>query len=327
MIKLFLAPIAGITKLPFRSLFWEDGIDYAYTEMISGIALYHRDPKALSLIDIAPWEGPVGVQVVGGDPERIAYGAKIAEKWGASSIDINMGCPAKKIVKSGGGASLLLNIDKALKVFLKVREKVSIPVSVKIRKGWRGKEVFIELAKKLEKEGVSWITLHGRFVEDGFSGPADWNSIKALKEEVSVPIIGNGGINNAEDVFKMVEFTKCDGVMLASGVLRNPLLLRQVRELEGRGSYQRETSLDKVEWLLRFCLKVKEYYSDEKGAKYVKALIPWILRDMRGASWLRGYLLRLNSLNGIVEVLESLRPKIGGNELDRDRRDLQTEIG
>lgn len=322
MIKLFLAPIAGITKLPFRSLFWEEGIDYAYTEMVSGIALCHHDSKALSLIDIASWEGPVGVQIVGGDPDKVAKGAKIAEKWGASSIDINMGCPAKKIIKSGGGASLLSDIDKALRLFCKVREEVSVPVSVKIRKGWRGREVFIELAKKLEREGVSWITLHGRFVEDGFSGPADWNSIKALKEEVSIPVIGNGGINRAEDVFKIVEFTKCDGVMLASGLLRNPLLLRQVRELENKGFYLKETSLDKIEWLLRFCFKVKEYYGDEKGAKYIKALIPWILRDMKGASWLRGYLLRLDSLNGILEILKSLKSKIGGNELDRDRRDL-----
>ncbi|MCS7232573.1 MAG: tRNA-dihydrouridine synthase family protein [Synergistetes bacterium] len=319
MIRIFLAPIAGITKLPFRGLFWEDGLDYAYTEMISGVALYHRDPKALSLIDIASWEGPVGVQIVGGDPEKVAQGAIIAEKWGASSIDINMGCPARKILKSGGGASLLLSIDKAVRLFCEVKERVSIPVSVKIRKGWKGKEVFLELAKKLEREGVSWITLHARYVEDGSSGPADWDSIKTLKGEVSVPVIGNGGINRPEDAIRMVEITKCDGIMLASGVLRNPLLLRQVRELESKGFYLKETALDKLEWLLRFCSKVKECYSDTRGAKYVKTLVPWVLRDIKGASWLRGYILRLSSLNGIMEVLYSLKSKIGGNEVDRDR--------
>ncbi|MBC7238957.1 MAG: tRNA-dihydrouridine synthase family protein, partial [Chloroflexi bacterium] len=283
---LFLAPIAGITKYPFRSLFWEDGVNYAHTEMISGIALTCQDAKALSLIDIGRDEGFVGVQLVGGDPERMAEGAKIAEKWGASSIDINMGCPARKIVKSGGGAALLLDINKAINIFSRVREKVSIPVSAKIRKGWKGKDVFLRLAKELEREGVAWITLHARYVEDGYSGVADWESIRLLKEEVGVPIIGNGGVEKAEDALRMFEYTKCDGIMLATGALKNPFIVRQIRELESRGFYRKETSLDKIEWLLKFCAKVRGIYNDEKGAKYVKALLPWVLREMRGAGWL-----------------------------------------
>lgn len=318
MLRLYLAPIAGITKYPFRKLFKKEGIDYAYTEMISGIALFYKDPKALSMIDIAMGEINVGVQLVGGDPDKMAEGAKVAQRWGASSIDINMGCPARKIVKSGGGGALLLDLDRAIEVFSKVREGVSIPVSVKLRKGWRGKDVFLILAKELEKRGASWITLHARYVEDGFSGIADWESIKALKEEISIPVIGNGGVEKPEDAFRMVELTKCDGVMLATGLLKNPLLVRQIRELEEKGSYKRESSLDRIEWLLSFCLEVKDLYSDEGGAKYVKAVIPWVLRDVKGASWLRGYLLRLHSIRGIIEALNSFRLRIGGNELDGD---------
>jgi len=315
VIRLFLAPIAGITKSPFRKLIGRDNvIDYAYTEMISGVALYHLDPKALSLIDIAPDESSVGVQLVGGDPVKMAEGAKIAERWGASSIDINMGCPARKILKSDGGAKLLLDLDRALKVFSKVREAVTIPVSVKLRKGWRGRETFLELSKVLEREGVSWITLHARYVEDGSEGPVDWGSIRRLKEEISVPVIGNGGVNKAEDALAMVEFTKCDGVMLASGVLRNPFLPRQIRELESKGYYTKESSLDRINWLLDFCHEVKSLYGDDKGAKYVKAIIPWILRDMSSSSWLRGYILRLGSLSSMMEVLVSVKSKMGRGE-------------
>lgn len=306
MIKLFLAPIAGITKLPFRRLLRREGIDYAYTEMISGIALFYRDPKSLSLIDIGGDETAVGVQLVGGDPEKMAEGAKVAERWGASSVDINMGCSARKVLRSGGGARLLLDTDKALSVFLSVREAVFIPVSVKLRKGWRGRETFLEISKKLEREGVSWITLHARCVEDGFSEAPDWNSIKALKESVSVPVIGNGGVDTPEDALRMLNETGCDAVMLARGVLRNPFLPRQIRELERTGSYRKETSKDKIRWLIDFCSEAESLYGDIRGAKYVKSLIPWILREIRGASWLRGYLLRINSLKGIRDVLKEV---------------------
>ncbi len=310
MIRLFLAPIAGITKFPFRKLLWKEGIDYAYTEMVSGIALFYRDPKSLSLIDIGVEERAVGVQLVGGDPEKMAEGAKIAERWGAASIDINMGCPARKVLGSGGGAKLLLDVNRALEIFLRVRDAVSVPVSVKLRKGWKGRETFLEISKRLEKEGVSWITLHARCVEDGFSSPPDWKSIKVLKESVSVPVVGNGGVNKPEDALRMVEETGCDAVMLARGVLRNPFLPRQIRELEEKGSYRAETPLEKVKWFLDLCSEARNLYGDINGAKYVKSLIPWVLKEIRGASWLRGYLLRMESLGGMESVLREVVAKM-----------------
>ena len=216
--NIFLAPMAGITDLPFRLICKENGAGLVYTEMVSAKALLYGDEKTKLLLKTCKEEHPLAVQIFGSDLNAIAYASKYVSKIG-EIVDINMGCPAPKIVKNGDGSKLLLNLDLVEKIVKTAVENASVPVTVKIRLGWDSENIVaVEAAKIIEKAGASAITVHGRTRSQYYSGQADWNMIKKVKESVSVPVIGNGDIRSGRDAKKALEQSNVDAIMVRKSI-------------------------------------------------------------------------------------------------------------
>lgn len=223
--NILLAPMAGITDLPFRLICKNYGAGAVCTEMVSAKALMYGDEKTKLLLNTKGEKRPVIVQIFGSDIEAMKVASKYVEPI-ADIIDINMGCPAPKVVKNGDGSKLLLDIDLAINIAEEVVKSVSKPVTVKIRTGWDSNHiVYEELGKRLEEVGVQAITIHGRTREEYFGGECDLEAIKKLKEILTIPVIGNGNIRNEKDALKMFEYTKADGIMVARGALRKSIYL------------------------------------------------------------------------------------------------------
>lgn len=216
--NIFLAPMAGITDLPFRLICKENGAGLVYTEMVSAKALLYGDEKTKLLLKTCKEEHPLAVQIFGSDLNAIAYASKYVSKIG-EIVDINMGCPAPKIVKNGDGSKLLLNLNLVEKIVKTAVENASVPVTVKIRLGWDSENIVaVEAAKIIEKAGASAITVHGRTRSQYYSGQADWNMIKKVKESVSIPVIGNGDIRSGRDAKKALEQSNVDAIMVRKSI-------------------------------------------------------------------------------------------------------------
>ena len=230
----FLAPMAGVTDRAFRRICRQFGCGMVYTEMVSAKGIYYQDKKTASLMRIDPEEQPVAVQIFGSDPAVVGETVKKAEESGALLIDLNMGCPAPKIVNNGDGSALMKHPELAGKIVAAAVKNTKLPVTVKIRKGWNF-ETAVEFAKILEENGAAAITVHGRTREQFYSGRADWDVIRRVKENVSIPVIGNGDIFQAADAERMLSETGCDGIMVARGAQGNPFLFRQIQEQLSKG--------------------------------------------------------------------------------------------
>ena len=226
--NIFLAPMAGITDLPFRLICKEQGAGLVYTEMVSSKALMYGDEKTKSLLKTVPNERPLAVQIFGSDLDAIAYASKYVSEF-ADIVDINMGCPAPKIVKNGDGSKLLLDLEKVRQIVETAVNNSKVPVTVKIRKGWDEDHIVaLEAAKIIEKAGASAITVHGRTRTQFYSGEADWEIIKKVKEVVSIPVIGNGDINSGFDAKQKMEYSGVDAIMIGRATLGNPWIFNEV---------------------------------------------------------------------------------------------------
>ena len=230
----FLAPMAGVTDISFRGLCKEMGCELVYTEMVSAKALYYGSENTQSLLRIAEEEMPVAAQIFGNDPKIMAFAAsKVSEI--ADIIDINMGCPAPKVVKNGDGSKLLLNPELIGDIVQEVVKTVEKPVTVKMRKGWDKNNInAVEVAKIIEQAGASAITIHGRTREEYYSGRADLDIIKQVKESVNIPVIGNGDIKSIEDANKMFEYCNVDGIMIGRATIGNPWIINDIIKGEKR---------------------------------------------------------------------------------------------
>ena len=225
----FLAPMAGITNLPFRTVARRCGCPLAFTEMVSVNGLVRRSGRTCRYLDSAPHDHPLGVQIFGDDPELMAEGARIVAERGADLIDINMGCPVKKVIRGGAGAALLRDPEKAGRIVRSVRRVTSLPLTVKIRAGWRRSEINAPLVSLiLQEEGADAVIVHPRTADQGFGGTADWSVIHSVKEAVTIPVIGNGDLRCAGDVRRMLAATACDGVMIGRAALGNPWIFRTI---------------------------------------------------------------------------------------------------
>ena len=226
--NIFLAPMAGITDLPFRTITKEFGPGLVCTEMVSAKAIFYNDEKTKKLLNIEGEKRPISVQIFGSDVESMTFAAKYVEKI-ADIVDINMGCPAPKVVKNGDGSKLLLNLDLAEEIVKAVVKNVDKPVTVKIRKGWNSNNIVaVEAAKRFEEVGAAAIIIHGRTREDYYSGICDLDIIKKIKNEVKIPVIGNGDIKNIESARKMFEYTGVDGIMIGRASLGNPWIFKEI---------------------------------------------------------------------------------------------------
>ena len=242
--QVIVAPMAGVTDLAYRLILKEFEAGLIYTEMVSDKGLLFENQKTREMVEVLDLEKPIALQLFGSEVDSMVEAAKfIDQNSNCDIIDINMGCPVNKVVKSGAGSKLMTTPDLAYEIVSKIVKVVKKPVTVKIRAGWDHKNInAVEYAKLMESAGVSAIAVHGRTRSDMYSGRANWDIIKEVKEAVKIPVIGNGDIKTPEDAKSMLEYTKCDAIMIGRGLLGNPFLIKQTVDFLENGTYNEEIS-------------------------------------------------------------------------------------
>lgn len=301
--NILLAPMAGITDLPFRLICKEFGPGLVYTEMISSKGLFYNDEKTKLLLDMKGEKRPVAVQIFGSDIESMKYAAEYISEY-ADIIDINMGCPAPKVVKNGDGSRLLLDLELAEKIAKEVVKSAKVPVTIKMRIGWDNENIVaVEAAKIFEQAGISAITVHGRTRNEFYSGNADWNIIKKVKESINIPVIGNGDIKNPRDAKKMFEDTNVDGIMIGRASLGNPWIFRDIIN-ELSGSEKKEISKEEK---LDIIIKHINYAVEEKGenvaVKEMRKHIAGYIKNMKDASKYRDIINKIDRKDELIACL------------------------
>ncbi len=307
--QVLVAPMAGVTDKAFRVIAKSYGCGLVCTEMISDMGLVYGQSRTHRIADTSGEERPVMVQIFGSQPLTMGKAAEIAALQGADIIDINMGCPTPKIVRNGEGAALMLDLDRCREIFRAVVRAAPVPVTVKMRKGWdESRPTCLELAQIAEQEGIAAITLHPRTRMQFFAGKSDWFMIKAVKELVKIPVIGNGDINSAVDARRMMALTGCDAVMLGRAVLGNPFLIRETVELLSRGqSLPPPTQAERIETALRHLELAIEYKGEWVAVREMRKQLAWYIKGRPGASELRSRLNQASSQEEIQAILESIQ--------------------
>lgn len=297
--NLILAPMAGVTNLPFRIICEKFEPGMVCTEMASSKAIFYNDQKTRRLLNTEGEKRPISFQIFGSDEETMGYTAKYMSKI-ADIIDINMGCPAPKVVKNGDGSKLLIDLEKAKRIMKVVVENSSVPVTVKIRKGWDKENIVaVQVAKIAEEVGISAITIHGRTRSEFYTGKADWDIIKKVKDSVKIPVIGNGDIVDEETAYQMFEKTGVDGIMIGRGSFGNPWIFRNIKHFLITGEkLPSPTNSERLNI-------IKEHIDlavEEKGEIAIKELrkhIAWYTKNLKNSSEFR------NSIN-MIETKEQL---------------------
>jgi nifR3 family TIM-barrel protein len=283
--KVILAPLAGITNLPFRLLAKEAGCALVCSEMVSAHGLVNRSKRTQQMLDSLPEEKPLSVQIFGSQPDVMAEAARFVESSGADIIDINFGCAVSKIAKTGSGVSLMKAPETAEAVIKAVRKVVRIPLTIKLRTGWNstGNQAF-EISKIAESSGVDAITIHPRTAKQGFSGHSDWAIIAKLKKQVNVPVIGNGDIFSADDAIAMLEQTRCDAVMIGRMAIGNPWIFSHVLA-RLRGEAEPETDLEhRFKIMTRYVQESVKYFGEEIACRMMRSRLCWFAKGLRNSS-------------------------------------------
>jgi tRNA-dihydrouridine synthase B len=289
-----LGPMAGVTDLPFRIICKEYGVGLLVTEMVSAKALYYKDKKTARIMKIDEKERPVALQIFGSDPQIMGQVVSQIDGHNHDIIDINMGCPAPKIVNNGDGSALMKTPELAEQIVKTVVEASSKPVTVKIRKGWDAQSInAVDIARRAEAAGAVAIAVHGRTRDQFYTGQADWSIIKSVKDAVKVPVIGNGDIFSIEDAVKMKEQTNCDALMIARGAQGNPWLLKQVSHYLKTGEkLPAPTPEEKVREALRHFELLVAYKGEHIGVLEMRKHAAWYLKGIRGGAVVRNAINR-----------------------------------
>ena len=302
--NIILAPMAGITDKPYRMICKEMGAGLVCTEMISSRAIFHDDTKTKLLMDTEGEKKPISYQIFGSEEESMAYAAKYIEEK-ADIIDINMGCPAPKVVKNGDGSKLMLDIKKAEKVIEAVVKSTSKPVTLKIRKGWdHNNIVAVEFAQMAEKAGISAITIHGRTRTDFYSGKADLEIIKKVKEAVKIPVIGNGDIVDEQTALEMFEKTGVDGIMIGRGTFGNQWIFKKISHFLQTGEKLPETTLEERLQILEKHINLELKSKPEIVAiRELRKPISWYTKGLKDSSEFRD---KINKIEKIEELKQEI---------------------
>ena len=300
--NILLAPMAGITDKPFRQVCRRFGAGMVYSEMISAKGLYYNDKKTATLMDMSG-EQPCAIQIFGSDPEIMAQIIPKVMEYRPDIIDINMGCPAPKIVNNGDGSALMKTPELMGRIMRAVSDASPVPVTAKIRKGW-DTDNSVECAKILEQNGAAAITVHGRTREEFYSGKADWDVIKRVKEELSIPVIGNGDIFSAQDAADMLRYTGCDGIMVARGAQGNPWLFTQINELLCSGGVSTyPTPHDRLNIALMHISELIDQKGETRGIKEARKHLAWYIKGLKSAAAIKTEIFKTSDFATMRHIL------------------------
>ena len=311
-----LAPMASVADRAYRIMAKEYGASYVVGEMASCKGLCYNDRKTAELLSVTPGERPMAVQLFGSEPEFVKGAVEIAERFQPDIIDINSGCPMPKIVSGGAGSALMKSPDLFGEVVRAAVEAAHVPVTVKIRAGWDESGInAVAIAKIAEQSGAAAVTVHGRTKTQLYSGKADRDIIRAVKQSVSIPVIGNGDVSTPELCKKMYDYTGCDLVMVGRGSYGRPWLFRQIREYLGSGSYSPDPSAEeKLDIMRRHIRLIVEDKGERMGMKEARRPASWYLKGMRGAARFRDKCSELTTLDDLERLIDIIKEHQGENE-------------
>lgn len=303
-----LGPMAGVTDLPYRMLCKEMGCELLYTEMVSAKAIYYKNKNTKPLLEVNKTEHPIAVQLFGSDPKLIAEMAKQLEEGPYDIFDVNMGCPVPKVVNNGEGSALMKNPKLAAEILTELVKAVKKPVTVKFRKGFTENTVnAVEFAKAAEASGVSAIAVHGRTREQYYSGKADWEIIRQVKEAVSIPVIGNGDVVCAEDAKRMIEETGCDGIMVARAARGNPWIFREIKQFLETGTIPERPSWEEIiQMILRHGQMQIQFSGEYMGIRQMRKHVAWYTAGMPHSAAIRRASNEIESLEQLEEILRRI---------------------
>lgn len=303
--NILLAPMAGITDLPFRVICKNYGASLVCTEMASSKAIFYNDEKTKNILKIEGEKRPIQAQIFGSDVESLKVAAEYVSEF-VDLLDINMGCPAPKVVKNGDGSKLLLDLPKVEEIVTEVVKSSKVPVSVKIRKGWNEENIVAqEAASIIEKAGASMITIHGRTRAEFFSGDVDLDIIKKVKESVNIPVIGNGNIVDEESALRMFEYTGVDGIMIGRASIGNPWLFKRIIHFLQTGEKLQEvSSKEKLETIIKHIELEVEEKGERVGIQELRKHMACYIKNLPNASKIRVKINQINQKNELIEYLK-----------------------
>lgn len=308
-----MAPMAGVTDLPYRLIAREQGAALVYSELVSAKGICYGSNRTLKLLETDEAERPVGLQIFGGEADVMVEAARHVQKFGPDLLDINMGCPVPKITKNDEGCALMLDPERAGRLVRRVVEAVDLPVTVKIRKGWDDAHVTApQVARELEKAGVAAIAIHGRTREDFYAGRADWDIIREVKQAVDIPVIGNGDVASPEDAVRMLEHTGVDAVMIGRACLGDPWIFRRVTHFLDTGEMLPMPSpREKLEMAIRHLKMAVEFKGEVRAVREMRKPIAWYLKGVPGSNRVKQQVQRLIDATLVAEVLQEFLAELG----------------
>lgn len=311
--QVFLAPMAGITDKPLRNLVHSFGGGNIVSEMVAINALERKNPKTCRIADVRDEPYPVVVQLVGGDAELFADSARLAEELGAYSIDINMGCPVKKIVNNNSGSALMKDLSLASKIIQSVVNATPLKVSVKFRLGWDHEHInVVDFAKMCEDSGASYVTVHGRTRSDFYSGTANWDLMADVKSAVKIPVVGNGDIVDGASAKKMIDYTGVDAVMVGRATLGAPWLVAQIDNFLKTGIETPVVDIEKIKDILLLHIKgLREYYGDKTALALSRKYVCWYCKGLHDAKRFREQYVRTTDFDTAFAVVDEYFSSLG----------------
>lgn len=309
--QIVLAPMAGISNPAYMKICEEMGVGYVVTELISSEAIIRGNKKTFEMLNgIENLKIPYAIQLFGGNPEVMGQAAAIINKmYPKALIDINMGCPVPKVaIKSQSGSALLKDLNKVYEIVKNIVNKVNVPVTVKIRSGWDFNSInAIEVAKTIERAGASAICVHPRTRSQGYSGKADWSIIKSVKENVSIPIIGNGDIKTVQDAKKMLDFTHCDAIMIGRAALGNPWLIKNIISYLNNNEIVDVSIEEKIDMCLKHLSYLKKFKNEKLACLEIRNHISWYFKGIKAANSLKNRVYQTTNIHDIISILNEFK--------------------
>lgn len=306
--RVFLSPMAGVTDLPFRLICKQKGCGMLYTEMINAKALCYNDENTKKMTKIEDEEHPIAIQIFGSEPEYMGRATEILNSHSNEILDINMGCPAPKVIKNGDGSALMKNPKLAEEVMKAVVKNSTKPVTLKIRKGWDDNNInAVEIAKIAEQAGISALAIHGRTREQYYSGEADWDIIKEIKQSISIPVIGNGDVFEIEDAINLLEKTNCDAIMIGRGAQGNPWIFNRINHYMNTGEIlPKPTAQEKINTAIEHMKLAVEEHGEYVAVREMRKHIGWYIKGLKNSARYRDEINKLTDCEAVITKLKEL---------------------